>query len=292
MFHASPPPNMNQVDNRSWIRVLSPEGLRAPEGPRIALIAAHPDDDAAAAGSLIPSMTRGWLIHVTDGAPRDLVDAFADGLITRAQYATARHREALAALEVAAFPEDRLTTMGLVDEEASLDLAGLARAICVLLTRLKPDAVLTNPYEGGHPDHDATSFAVHAGRALLQRSGSHRGGPVPEILEMACYHAGESGRLTRGGFLGPSEDEVVRRLDGAELERKRAMMACFRTRQALLDFFDPTVERYRSAPRYDFTAPPHDGPLFYERYSWGMEGERFRRLAREAMAALELSGAL
>jgi LmbE family N-acetylglucosaminyl deacetylase len=276
----------------SWIRALSPEALGSPDGPRIALVAAHPDAEAAASGSLIPSMTRGWLIHVTDGAPRDLVDAYANGLITRAQYGTARHREARAALEVAAFPEERLITMGLVDQEASLDLAGLARAVCVLVTRLSPDAVLSHPYEGGHPDYDATSFAVHAGMALLQRSLSRDGLSAPEILEMACYHAGDGGRVERGRFLTPSKDEIVRPLEGADLERKRAMIACFRTRRRILDLFEPSVERYRAAPCYDFTAPPHDGPLLYERYPWGMEGERFRHLAREALATLDLEGAL
>src|SRR6266550_6931373 len=100
----------------SWARALSPEGLSAPGAPRIAIVAAHPDDEAASAGSLIPWMKTGWLVHVTDGAPRDLVDAFANGILTRSQYATARNREARAALEVAGFPENRLISMGLVDQ--------------------------------------------------------------------------------------------------------------------------------------------------------------------------------
>jgi LmbE family N-acetylglucosaminyl deacetylase len=257
--------------------------------PALAIIAAHPDDEVAGAGSLLPSMKRGWLVHVTDGAPRDLIDAYAEGIITRAQYATARNRESRAALEIAGFPEDRLVAMGLVDQEASLDLAGLARAMCVVLTRLRPIAVLTHPYEGGHPDHDATAFAVHAGRALLSPWPE---GELPEILEMACYHAGPDVEPVRGRFLGQDSGEVVREVNGEDLERKRAMLACFRTQQRALRLFEVRVERFRQAPRYDFTAPPHDGTLLYERYAWGMEGERFRRLAREALTALELEAPL
>ena len=283
---------MNGDDKTSWIGALRPERLSAPDAPRIALIAAHPDDDVAFAGSLLPSMTRGWLIHVTDGAPKDLINAFANGIITRAQYATARNREASAALEVAAFPEDRLITMGLVDQEASLDLAGLARAMCVLLARLRPDAVLTHPYEGGHPDHDATCFAVHAGVALLAQSPSGHETAYPEILEMACYHLDGDGRVARGTFATRSEDEVTRRITGADLERKSAMIGCFRTQQRALNLFDPGVERFRAAPRYDFTSAPREGGLLYERYSWGMEGERFRHLAREALAALDVESPL
>src|SRR6185503_8216928 len=121
----------------------------------------------------------------------------------------ARNREGLAALGLAGFPEDRLIMMGLVDQEASLDLAGLARAICVLLTRLRPAVILTHPFEGGHPDHDATSFAVHAGRALLGRSRPHDGAAAPVILEMACYHAGSDGSVARSRFL--TREEIFER---------------------------------------------------------------------------------
>jgi LmbE family N-acetylglucosaminyl deacetylase len=262
--------------------------LGAPEAPVIALIAAHPDDEVFGAGSLIPSMKRGWLVHVTDGAPRDLVDAFANGIITREQYAFARTREARAALAVAAFPEERLVAMGLVDQEASLDLAGLARALCALMARFRPDVVLTHAYEGGHPDHDATAFAVHAGRALLARSREHGATAVPDLLEMASYHAGAGAEVVRGRFLGADGDPVVRELSPEEVELKERMIACFRTRRRALGALDLGVERYRSAPRYDFTQPPHPGPLLYEGLPWGMDGRRFNHLAREALMALEL----
>ena len=169
---------------------------------------------------------------------------------------------------------------------------GLARAMCVLLARLRPDAVLTHPYEGGHPDHDATCFAVHAGVALLAQSPSGHGTAYPEILEMACYHLDGDGRVARGTFATRSEDEVTRRITGADLERKSAMIGCFRTQQRALNLFDPGVEGFRAAPRYDFTSAPREGGLLYERYSWGMEGERFRHLAREALAALDVESPL
>ena len=283
---------MDETGKHSWARALSPEGLSAPDAPRIAIIAAHPDDEAASAGSLIPFLNKGWLVHVTDGAPRDLVDAFANGILTRSQYATARNREARAALEVARFPEDRLISMGLVDQEASLDLAGLARAICALIVRLGPDAVLTHPYEGSHPDHDATAFAVHAGAALLARSPRHHDHSVPELLEMAGHHAGAVGEPLRARFLVPDGDPIVRTLGEKELTLKKRMIECFRTQRRMLHTFDLGVERYRAAIRYDFTLPPHSGKLHYEDVPWGMEEGRFIHLTREAMAALELEGTL
>ena len=271
---------------------LHPDRLSAPDAPVIAIIAAHPDDEVAAAGSLLSSMKRGWLVHVTDGAPRDLFDAMANGMISREQYSLARNREARAALAVAGFPEERLVTMGLVDQEASLDMAGLARAICALMVRLKPDAVLTHAYEGGHPDHDATAFAVHAGIALLSRSSDRAYTRVPEILEMACYHGGGGSAPVAGSFLEGDGEPVERRLSSEALELKQRMIDCFTTQQRVLGMFDLGIERYRSAPRYDFSRPPHPGALLYEHYPWGMEGDRFGHLAREALVALELEGLL
>jgi LmbE family N-acetylglucosaminyl deacetylase len=277
---------------RDWRNALSPAGRAAPGAPVIALIAAHPDDEVIGAGSLIPSMKRDWLVHVTDGAPRDLVDAYTNGSITREQYAAARHRESRAALALAGFPEDRLIPMDLVDQETLLDLAGLARALCVVMTRLTPEAVLTHPYEGGHPDHDATAFAVHAGRALLSRSKQHPGPPVPEVLEMACYHAGPDGEMIQGRFLSGDGPPIEHEPTKEELDLKRRMVACFSSQRSTLSAFDLRVERYRLAPSYDFTKPPHMGRLFYERLPWGVDGAHFARLAREALTSLGLEGPL
>ncbi len=46
------------------------------------------------------------------------------------------------------------------------------------------------------------------------------------------------------------------------------MLACFRTQAAILSHFDRQAERFRPAPAYDFTAPPHPGPLNYEDWGW------------------------
>ena len=55
-------------------------------------------------------------------------------------------------------------------------------------------AVLTHPYEGGHPDHDSVAFCVRAAVRLLARGG---GGDAPEVAEMAFYHR-RAGGLGRG----------------------------------------------------------------------------------------------
>jgi hypothetical protein len=49
--------------------------------------------------------------------------------------------------------------------------------------------------------------------------------------------------------------------------------------------FPVGVERFRYAPSYDFTRPPHDGRLFYEEQNWGVSGKEWCRLARQALHA-------
>lgn len=59
-----------------------------------------------------------------------------------------------------------------------------------------------------------------------------------------------------------------------------AAMMVYLVAHAFMEF-----ERYRVAPSYDFHEPPHDGPVFYDSFPWGMNSEHFCELARAADAA-------
>jgi len=235
------------------------------EGP-VAVIVAHPDDETIGAGGQLAHLPDVMVIHVTDGAPRREPDS-------QSCVAT-RRRELEAAMALVGLGPERLLSLGVADQEASLDLAGLAVRLAALLAALKPATVLTHPYEGGHPDHDATAFAVHAAARLLPRS--------PVLMEMAFYHAG-GGDMVWGDFLGPPGAAIP-----TEQALKRRMLACFATQARTLAPFPVDMERFRPAPIYDFTQPPHAGPLHYERYPWGMDGARWRALATAALTTLGL----
>jgi len=212
-----------------------------------------------------------------------LDDAHAAGFQSYKDYAEARRLELLNALELAGIEDKQVVSLNVPDQQSSFHLAEIAQRITEIFHDARAGAVLTHPYEGGHPDHDATAFAVHAACALLPAP--------PEIYEFTSYHA-RDGKIEMGRFLIDEEPGVWIQLSNEERERKRRMVECFATQQRVLHQFPIDVECFRAAPVYDFTTAPHAGPLFYENLPWGMTGERWRQLAAEAREALKTGATL
>lgn len=267
-------------------RFCGPTDPEPPPGsPAILVIVAHPDDEVIGAGVRLAQ----WhdhvaMLHVTDGAPRNGVDARAAGFESPRAYAAARSRELKAALALLEVPTARSASIGLADQEVSLHLAPLAERLAVEIPRWRPDIVLTHAYEGGHPDHDAVAFAVHAACARL---AAHAASP-PVIFEMTGYHWSGTQMVT-GEFV-PRSGEDVRAvpLSAAEQALKQRLFGAFTTQRAVLQYFGTEVERFRVAPAYDFTAPPHAGSLFYEFFDWGVNGLAWRQRATAAWDQLGL----
>jgi LmbE family N-acetylglucosaminyl deacetylase len=251
------------------------------------VVAAHPDDETIGAGARIAKLAGGCMvIHVTDGAPGDRrFCPPAANHLPRVSYARARREEAVRALALAGVDASHIVCMGVRDQEVAFDMAAIAERIAAVLADLQPDLVLTHPYEGGHPDHDAVAFAVHAAAAL---SSTSRESPVA-ILEMTSYHD-EGGATVRGEFLpDPRAHEAALELSDDERRLKRAMLGAYITQREMLTRFRTETERFRIAPRYAFGAPPHKGRLHYERFGFRMSGAMWRALARSALKKLALN---
>jgi len=253
-----------------------------PAGCRAAIVAAHPDDETIGAGEYLRRLASPAIIHVTDGAPRDMKDAREGGFRSREEYAQARRREFLESLRAGGVRVSEAISLDYIDQEASLHLVELARDLCRLFGRLKLRLVLTHPYEGGHPDHDATAFAVQAACQLLPAALR------PQIIEFTSYHDC-AGQMETGVFLPEGEaSQVILKLDAEARARKERMLACYRTQERVIRHFSAREERFRPAPAYDFVKPPHSGELFYEHFSWGMTSRRWTDLARVAADSLSM----
>ncbi len=264
-------------------RLFPPESQTG-SSARVLIIAAHPDDEVIGAGAQFPNWPDVHIVHVTDGAPRAMGDALWAGCAARAEYAAVRHRESQQALALAGVAADRLHQLGFVDQEAALDLPRLAHAVEALVREFDPDILITHPYEGGHPDHDATAFATQiASRQIAANARSKLC-----RIEMTSYY-NEAGRMISGQFLPGAHCPTKKRiLSPAQRVFKQRLFECFATQKRVLSGFGLDQEAFRVAPVYDFTQPPHAGQLYYEMFEWGMTGARWCALARNAFKQLEL----
>ena len=230
------------------------------ENSRIVVVAAHPDDETIGMGGQLASLANVTLLHVTDGSPRRRP--------VWKHYAQTRRAELLRAASLAGIPPERCTEIGLPDQEACRHLVELSCHLSRLFDELKPEVIFTHPFEGGHPDHDATAFAVHHATAA-------------RIVEFSSYHRGAHGDVETGCFL-PHTAGVSIPLTREQKSLKRRMLDCFATQRETLGWFRVDCECFRRAPAYDFTRPPHAGRLFYESFDWGCDGVEWHRHARRA----------
>ena len=251
--------------------------LRA--GP-VLVLAAHPDDETIGASWLLSHFCNSFVAFLTDGAPRD-TNLWSGGVHgSRREYAATRRKEAIQALSIPGIGERNIFWLDAVDQEAAFSISHLTEDFAALLRKIRPVAVVTHSYEGGHPDHDTAALVARA--AISRLNGESQ----PLLLEMTSYHA-QNGACITGEFLPGSEPEFLFELTGEDRERKRRMMSAYQSQRVVLGNFSADLERLRCAPAYDFSQPPHPGRLWYECMGWPMTGARWRELATSEIPELQ-----
>jgi LmbE family N-acetylglucosaminyl deacetylase len=244
----------------------------------VAIVAAHPDDEILGLGLLLSDLQpQCAIVHVTDGAPRAGDDVRNAGCATWQEYAALRRRELQQALATAGVPESKTVCLDCPDQQAIYRVADHATRLAAFIDELRPSAVFTHAYEGGHPDHDATAAAVHAAFCLLKRPCA--------LTEFAGYHAGAAG-MECECFLPNGPEVRSRPLTPGENRRKREMLNSFASQSRVLAQFPLRNEPLRLAPKYDFARPPHEGRVYYDNFDWGVHSAEWRELAQSAFRDL------
>ena len=237
----------------------------------VALVLAHPDDETASAGGLLQRLEQVRLIYLTDGAPRDLIDARRAGFDDRRDYAMLRKRELSTSSRQLGLCVEPIF-YDCPDKEA---LDQLIEIVARLVSDLRgAKAAITHAFEHGHPDHDTASVAVALASLRLGIS-------APERFEFAGYHLSDDGPVF--GAFWPGGQDFSLQLAPDELERKRRAIAAFESQHQTLAHFPLAPERFRRAPEYDFTAAAPPGRALYDLYGWDITSQLWRSRLREIL---------
>jgi LmbE family N-acetylglucosaminyl deacetylase len=241
---------------------------------RVLVLVAHADDESVGYGALLQHMREAVVVIATDGAPRD--PYFWQRFGSRQAYAALRRDEARQAMRFAGVQELVLLAeedSRLEDQRLFLNLTPAYQRLAQLVDRVKPDAIATLAYEGGHPDHDSCSL-------LGARLGERFALPV---WEAPLYHwehkrnppsdggaDSDDGELRLQQFVCETGGEVQIEITAGELERKRAMCAQYASQGNFLQTFDARREVVRPQVKYEYGLAPHQGQMNYERWQWWM----------------------
>ncbi|HXP05221.1 MAG TPA: PIG-L family deacetylase [Stellaceae bacterium] len=110
-------------------------------------------------------------------------------------------------------------------------------------------------FEGAHQDHDAANALAASFRDRLP------------VWEFAAYnYAG--GKVRSNRFLDARGGVVELTASRDEARLKREALALYASERGNLRHIQVREEAYRPLPRHDYSAPPHAGTLFRERFHW------------------------
>lgn len=262
----------------AFLDSLTCPAVRRPSPPRCLLLVAHPDDEVVGAGGQLRWLRPGLHVaHLTPGVPIELDAGQRRTYPSLDAYGECRAGELQRVLAAVPIPHDNRHRLSGADQRCVQRLVPLTHELTALLRRVQPEILLTHAYEGGHPDHDSAALIAQAACAALSVS--------PIRVEFASYHLQE-GRFASGSFLPGGSPSIAATIDSNALAFKRSLLATYTSQQSVLDQFDPELERFRVAPLYDFSRPPHDPPLYYERFPWGTDTRAFQRHAIDALNTL------
>ena len=233
---------------------------------RTLVVVAHPDDECIGAGALLQRMRDSTIVFCTDGGPRD--DYFWKQYGSREKYVAVRRKEAERAAGVVKVKDLRF--LSIVDQELYLNLEAAARELEAVARHVRPAAILTLAYEGGHPDHDCCAFLGYLLGTRLR---------IP-VWEMPIYHRTSQGARAQQ-FLGPGPAEERLRITANELAEKRKMLACYISQENVLESFDLSIEVFRPQAQYDFARPPATDVINYEFWQWQMTAAAVSRAFAE-----------
>ncbi len=126
--------------------------------------------------------------------------------------------------------------------------------ISKLISKYKIDSIFTPAYEGGHQDHDVTNCIASIFKKRLN------------IFEYSEYNYYQN-KINSNTFIKKTGNEICYQLTNKEVEFKRKALNIYCSEKNNLNYINLKQECYRPLTNYDYNLPPHEGLLFYRRFS-------------------------
>ena len=223
---------------------------------RILVLAPHPDDEIVACGIAAwrarQAGARVFVLYLTSGVPAPEA-LWAWQQAGRGPRLSRRRAEAAAAAALIGaesvgfleYPSRRL--------RHHLDAAAAETGRRII--ECDADALWVPAFEGAHQDHDAANALAAQFRDVLP------------VHEFAAYNFA-GGRTRSNQFADPRAGDVAIEFTAEEAALKRQTLVCYASERGNLKHIETVRESWRPLPCHDYSAPPHSGRLFRERFHW------------------------
>jgi LmbE family N-acetylglucosaminyl deacetylase len=189
----------------------------------VLVFAAHPDDDILGLGTTLYRQSLKdkniKVIFMTNGSGRD-GESWRIRVSNSKFKTETRYMEAVQALSLINIPKENIFCLGYPDGGTQRYLKNMAKDIHLLIERLNPGRIYVHCIEGGHVDHDMTSFVVKYVCKKIRYSN---------MFEWAEYNPKQPLGTPDIKFVPTSSKKLNEiKIDIAEEERilKRKMLAC------------------------------------------------------------------
>ena len=225
------------------------------EDRRILVLAPHPDDEIVACGIAARRArlagARVFVLFLTTGVPApEVLWPWQRG--GHAARVARRREEARAATALIGEP------IGFLDypsRQLRHHLAAAAIETGRMIVECGAGELWVPAFEGAHQDHEAAS-------ALAAQFAD-----IVPVYEFAAYNFA-GGRVRSNQFPDRRDDDRTLVLTPGEAALKQRALAGYVSERGNLKHIGTAQESWRPLPRHDYSAPPHAGRLFRERFHW------------------------
>jgi len=219
---------------------------------KILIVGAHPDDVEFSTGRLILRRKgkNTFAICMTDGY-KGQEGTPVKKIISENEYVKLRVKESTRALKEFNIDLNNMFFMGCPDQDL-VSNPYIIDKIFMLIRKIKPDFVLIPPWEGAHPDHDATHLFM---RVALQNLNFGK----DKIIEYGSYN-NFGGRFNIQEFIPKNTKNNNFIPTPNEQKRWNNIMRTFKSQINQQKYYIPMSksENYRFLPDYDYKKLPYE----------------------------------